>query len=753
MAEPRTLLDRLLQAETEAEVHGVLGKADLLDDALWLPYGGVPNNSGSFLNQQASARGALVEKVVNSIDAMLMAKAYERGDLPVNGSTPTSMLGASERYFGIREGRLAEITAGERRTIARDAVQVVFSGNRASDGRPTITITDRGEGQTPQSFPDTFLSLSASNKMRIPFVQGKFNMGSTGAVPFCGADHNYQLILSRRHPSALGANGRWGFTVVRRRSPRSDERASQFEYLAPDGAVPEFEGDAIPVWKNSDGSASELGCGSLVRLYEYDITERTAANFDFSRMLNRRLYRLPLPIQVVETRGFRRTGNEEIVPGLATRLDEDTSKDVEAGFPAFERIRVANVGWVRVTLVPFREDVNTDHWVTASESVIFTVNGQAHAFERRDFLRRGGQAGVDYRYLAQSLLVEVDCSELEPRTIEQLFMGSRDRMRDNEQRRALLRTLAEHLRQHKGLRALNHERRAAAIQRSVKSDTNTTEMFAKMIAASPAIAALLSGGIIPTTIDPPPPPPVDPYEGRRFPTYLQWARGGPFREKHCPAGSYCTLELETDAANDFLSRSLEPGILVVEPSGWAASEHLWNGDLRIRMEPPAGTEAGQEFPIRVALMSEGPPEVPDVLSVEGRLIIDPPTVAPPPPPPPPPRPKVAPPDIREVRRDGWAGHGFNERSVASVDKEDGRTIVFVNMDNRGLANYQRSDPRRQDELGEMYKIAVAPIAISLERAVTDNEIERGEADKAMSAVGDVVLPCVDFAAKIAQEAE
>ena len=745
----RDMIDSLLKAQTEQDVHECLSEAGFLDDSCWLPYGGVPNNSGSFLNQQASARGALVEKVVNSIDAILMAHAYTHGDLP-DGPVPQSMLEASQRYFNIREGRLAEITAGERRAIARKTVQVVFSGNRASEGRPTITVTDQGEGQTPESFRDTFLSLSASNKMRIPFVQGKFNMGSTGAVPFCGTEHNYQLILSRRHPSAPGSHDQWGFTVVRRRSPQADERASQFEYLAPGGEIPKFHADALPIWMSGDGNASEIQHGTLIRLYEYDITERTAANFDFSRMLNRRLYRLPLPLQIVETRGFRRGSNEEIVPGLATRLDEDTSNDVEAGFPAFERIKVANVGWVRVNLVPFREDINTDHWVTASESVIFTVNGQAHAFERRDFFRRGGATGVDYRYLAQNLLVEVDCSELEPRTIEQLFMGSRDRMRDNEQRRSLLRALAEHLRQHNGLKALNYARRTAAIQRSVKSSTNTTEMFAKLIAASPAIAALLTGGVIPTVVDPPPPP-IETYEGRRFPTYLQWAKGGPVREKRCAIGSYCTLDLRTDAANDFLSRTAEPGILVTEPSDWVVAENLWNGDLRIRMEPPPGASVGQELPIRVTLMSEGPPELPSELSVEGRLIVDPPVVSPPSPPTPPPTPKVAAPEIREVNRSGWADVNFDERSVASVDKTDDRTIVFINMDNRGLAGYLRSEPRRRDELREMYKLAVAPIALSLENAVAEENIARDDSDRALSAVGDVLLPSVDFAARIVEE--
>ncbi|MDE2695160.1 MAG: hypothetical protein OXH97_01420 [Chloroflexota bacterium] len=752
-SEARNIIDSLLKAQTEQDVHRCLDGADLLDDSCWQPYGGVPNNSGAFLNQQASARGALVEKVVNSIDATLMAKAYECGDLP-DGPVPQSMLEASERYFNIRAGRLAEITTGQRRMIARENVQVVFSGHKKDQGRPTITVTDQGEGQSPSAFPHTFLSLSATNKMRIPFVQGKFNMGSTGAVPFCGSEHHYQLILSRRHPAAPGSHERWGFTVVRRRSPQADERASQFEYLAPGGQIPEFSADALPIWMSSDGSASDLQHGTLVRLYEYDITERTAANFDFSRMLNRRLYRPPLPIQVVETRKFSRSGNEEIVPGLATRLDEDTSSDVEAGFPAFEHIRIENVGWVRVSLVPFREDVNTDHWVTASESVIFTVNGQAHAFERRDFFRRGGRTGVDYRYLFTNLLVEVDCSELDARTIEQLFMGSRDRMRDNEQRQAILHALAEHLRQHKGLRALNYERRAAAIQRSIESSTNTTEMFEKLIAASPAIAALLSGGLIPAP-DPTPAPVPDPFEGLRFPTYLKWARGGPVREKRCALGSHCVLDLETDAANDFLSRSAEPGILDVEPANWVVSENLWNGDLRIRLEPPAGSEPGQQFPIRVTLMSDGPPpEVPEVLSAEGLLTVDPPTPPGPPEPPTPPKPKVAPPDIREVYRDGWSSHGFDERSVALVDKTEGTTtIVFVNMDNRGVANYLRSDVQRRDELAEMYKLAVAPLAISLERAVSDSSIAREEADTALSAIGDVLLPSVDFAAKITQEVE
>jgi len=704
----RDLLDALLSTQTEREVHACLDRSGMLDDGLWRPYGGVENNSGTFFNQQASPRGALVEKIVNGIDAVLTAKAFEHGDI-ANGSPPASMFEAARRYFNVRNGRLAEILPTQRKAIATDAVQVVLSGQR-HPGRPTISIADQGEGQAPGDFPATFLSLSATNKMRIPFVQGKFNMGSAGAVPFCGTHHNYQLILSRRHPEAPGSGGPWGFTVVRRRPPRADERASRFEYLAPGGIVSTIETDTLPMWTDSEGGPVERAHGTLVRLYEYDIQERAAANRAFSRMLNRRLYRLPLPIQVIETRGFSRGSTEEIVPGLATRLDEDTSSDVEHGFPVSDRLKVKGVGWVRVSLIPFREDVDIADWVTASESVIFTVNGQAHAFESRDFFRREGENGANYRYLAQSLLVEVDCSELQ--NIEQLFMGSRDRMRDGERRSTLRSALAAHLRQHEGLRELNHRRREAALQHAEKSTAKTDEMFEKMIAASPAIAALLTGGVIPAPVPPRPPAPATPYEGQRFPTFLRWSKGGPHRKKHCNIGSHCVLELETDAANDFLSRSVDPGILDVAPSGWSVSERLWNGSVRIRLEPPATAQPGEEIPICVTLMSDAPPEVPGELQATGTLVVDPPLPPRPPrPPAPPSTPKVAPPEIHEVRRGDWTDHGFSERSVASVDKAEGKTIVFINMDNVGLTNYVRADVSRRRELEEMYKLAVAPAAM------------------------------------------
>lgn len=740
----RQLLDELLEAQTERQVDDCLKRADLLDDVNWRPYGGVENNGGSFLNQQASPRGALVEKIVNSIDAVLTAKAYEHGDLPNN--PPTSMFEAAQRYFGIRDGRLAEITPTERGQIARESVQVVVSGKR-SPGKPTVTITDRGEGQTPEEFPATFLSLAASNKFRLPFVQGKFNMGSTGAVPFCGKEHNYQLILSRRHSAAPGDNSRWGFTVVRRRRPTGDERLSQFQYLAPDGAVPVVAADTLPIWGAGGQAFEDVPSGSLVRLYEYDLEEKTNAVLDFSRMLNRLLYRLPIPIQIVEHRDFKGHSLENIIPGLETRLADDPADVVEAGFPTKDSIVIQGLGEVGVSLVPFQEEAETGRWVRASESVVFTVNGQAHAFESRDFFRRSGQSGVGFTYLAPSLLVEVDCSALPAKVTEQLFMGSRDRMRDIDEKRALLAELAAYLRQHEGLRALNAARRVTAIKKSVKSDARTQDLFREMARSSPAVATILRGaGRIPSPTRVTTQSDVG-FDGRRYPTYLRWLKGGPFLEKECPANSYCELELETDAENAFLSRPSEPGECIIEPAGWMKTRKLWEGKLTIRLQPPPGTPAGHEAPLRVAFRSPAMA----TLQVEGSLRVTPAHV-PGDNPPGPTRPRqpgaVAPPTIREVRKDGWDVHGFDDRSVARVEVENEETIVFVNMDNRGLESYCYAEPRRADELQEMYKLSSAALAVSLKRATEKEEVSLDQADKAFAAIGDVLVPAVDFAGKI-----
>ena len=67
------LFDLLLKAETETEVEDVLIKANYNadDSTLWQPFGGFGMNLNQINNQQSDATAALVEKLINSIDALM----------------------------------------------------------------------------------------------------------------------------------------------------------------------------------------------------------------------------------------------------------------------------------------------------------------------------------------------------------------------------------------------------------------------------------------------------------------------------------------------------------------------------------------------------------------------------------------------------------------------------------------------------------------------------------------------------------
>ncbi|MEE4212679.1 MAG: hypothetical protein V2I43_25830 [Parvularcula sp.] len=133
-------------------------------------------------------------------------------------------------------GLIENMPPGERTELSRK-ITLAADGLR---GRPSITIVDEGEGQTPERIPFTFMSLNKSNKLRVPFVQGRYNMGGTGALRFCG-ERRMQLIVTRRNPAILKGehpdDGLWGFTVVRRETPTTGERNSVYRYLAPIGDV------------------------------------------------------------------------------------------------------------------------------------------------------------------------------------------------------------------------------------------------------------------------------------------------------------------------------------------------------------------------------------------------------------------------------------------------------------------------------------------------------------------------------------
>lgn len=679
----RELCLNLLTCETEDEVVAVLQRTGLWDDRdAWRPYGDISNNRGVVGNQQSSPVAALVEKLVNSIDALLVGECLAAGVDPTGPEAPHTMQAATEELFEVPGGRVERLTASERTRLA-ERIQLIACGTKE---QPAYLIVDDGEGQTPEAFPTTFLSLLADNKTKIPFVQGKYNMGGTGVLQFAGT-HSFQLIISRRRPDIAGPTGetesnRWGFTLVRRLDPGPNQPQSTYVYLAPGGEVLAFPGAPLNVLPGSypELYAVPMESGAAIKIWNYKFPGRlkTIATLDLRYALEEHLQDPALPIRIRERRpGYRAHTYDTTMSGLQTLL-ADSKGRIEPGFDTGGSLTVPGVGAVNVRLVVAKEDESDRKFPSG---IFFDVNGQLHGQFPSEFIAR--RTKLDY--VASSVLVMVDCTDFPARVREDLFLASRDRMRQCEERQALEEALITFLGDHPGLRQLNHERRQARLASRLTGD-EPARVVQALARSDPTLAAILGKGIqikIPGKELGPP----EPYVGKEYPTFFRLSKA-PKGElvKQCPRNRTCRVEFETDATNDYLSRALNPGRLTVTGTPMVLSENLWNGKLTMRFSAPKNASIGDLLRVSTELM-DASRDTPFGSSFSIEIEPDAPPEPPGGPPQPPGAKLLSMPNITEVRRDKWVDFGCDENSAIRIRSGDDETLdFFINMDNINLRN-------------------------------------------------------------------
>ena len=238
----KKLFLQLFNAKDELELQAIIDTNNkIFDTSNWKPLGDNESNYGVVKNQQSNPIAALIEKVTNSIDALLTKKCYEYGEEPSSKTAPQSMEEAIETFYHDNNWDLQNF----RRKQAEE-IQIIADGNGPRTQRsqyPTsVIVYDNGEGQHPEKFEDTFLSLLKGNKNNVQFVQGKYNMGGSGAIVFCGKKR-YQLIASKRYTN----EGDFGFTLIREHPKKESDHAKEtwYEYLLIDGKIPSFPIDEL----------------------------------------------------------------------------------------------------------------------------------------------------------------------------------------------------------------------------------------------------------------------------------------------------------------------------------------------------------------------------------------------------------------------------------------------------------------------------------------------------------------------------
>lgn len=260
MIDHTQLLKQLLTAQDENEVALIVKNHPILsDESKWIPFGENRMNFNTIDNQQQNPIAALTEKITNSIDALLLNECKIAGIDPESDVAPSTMQEAVEKFFGIPRGDFSEIMDSKRRELAKKII-IVAEGSRE---KPNLLVVDRGEGQHPFDFKHTFLSISKQNKINIKFVQGKYNMGGTGVLPYCG-EYHYQLLLSRKNPRLLseGREDVWGLTLIRLKPyVEKDFKHTWYEYATDEDGEPFIiEPQEIPVASGFDDLRFGVSC-------------------------------------------------------------------------------------------------------------------------------------------------------------------------------------------------------------------------------------------------------------------------------------------------------------------------------------------------------------------------------------------------------------------------------------------------------------------------------------------------------------
>ena len=385
---------------------------------------------------------ALVEKLTNSIDAILMKRCMQEGIDPKSKEAPRSVEDAVKRFFP----KADNWDLSKYRTQQAEQLQIIAHGPIRNT---SLVIYDDGEGQSPDAFEDTFLSLLRGNKTEIQFVQGKYNMGGAGAIAFCGK-LKYQLVASKKYDSS----GKFGFTLVRRHplteKEKETRRSTWYEYLTVNGQIPRFDITSLDLGLHN----REFSTGTILKLYSYQLPPNSIPiNRDLNRSINELLFEPALPVLIVEqkTRYPRDRGLYRAFYGLKRRLEETNSQYVERSFQ--ETYSDKDIGKFTATVYVFNvrvdgrsvkdsRDAIRNEFFKNNMAVTFSLNGQVHAPFTTEFITRT----LKFPLIKDYLLIHVDCTELKMDFRNELFMASRDRAKSGDEMSKLRHILGDVLR-------------------------------------------------------------------------------------------------------------------------------------------------------------------------------------------------------------------------------------------------------------------------------------------------------------------
>ena len=610
----------LLRAESEDEVGSVLDEAGVSAGAIsWHPLDGRDTNFNVVTNQASTGAKALTELCTNMVDAILLRHAYEAGIDPTSGTAPQSVTEAVRelvRLRGAPSGILAEV---DDRAYLTEYAELNLIIGVTGTGDPCFTFVDAGEGQEPDQFEDTFLSLSSGRKSKIPFVQGKYNMGSAGVLSFCGRRW-YKLVLSKR----FDGTAPWGWSLLRRRPGDGPPVA---EFLKLDGQIPRFERDELLPLLLGDGQPDgkvARSFGTIVKLYSYVFGQ--AANFRTIReALNENLISTVLPFRLMDYRvspertGRRAQGvDERTVSGMDFQLrrpsgdeEDDTESTERPGEPRhIAEIQDPELGTVRVQAIQLPRKL--PGWLAARRNrmrVYHAVNGQVQYKQGRDYI--SGPCRLPG--LKDRVVILVDASDLTESAHNDVWKGDRETIRKTEIGGRYESQVTEAIRSSASLKQLEQLIRDEETEQI--AEQAQIDLFQSVVSTDPHIAQLLPGGaVVRLPGQRRPGGGTTQYEGQYSPTFVELI-GGRLRDSgvELEIDERRRIRFKTDPVNSWLTRPDNRGsVRFVKDDGtdvgFGFNAELLDGSLTVTIRATQDqVSVGETIETKISLVDDSMP--------------------------------------------------------------------------------------------------------------------------------------------------
>ena len=746
---------RLLAAESEIEVQEIIDASpEMSDPKNWEPLDGRDSNFNVVTNQAMTGGKAATELMTNMVDAILMKSAYQKGISPSGrgDDVPRSMYDAVDKLiYNLHGGKLEKAEENWLREYSSKNLVVGITGSRGSKkagGAPCFTFADNGEGQNADDFKDTFLSLSKGIKKDIRFVQGKYNMGSSGVLSFCG-ECWFKLIISRHYDKA----GRWGWTLIRRR-PEADMPIA--DYFQIDGKIQSFDMDYLFPFNKKNGERFEgfvLSSGTVIKLYDFFLGSGYGGFRGAREAFNENLVESILPFRIYDFRynpdpakgGLRADGiDARPFYGMEYLLLRSHTEDEEeeGGGPGAEteskltiaEIRDPCLGKIHLTAIPLKKKI--PGWLQPQKSnnrIFHAVNGQVQFKQTRGYLSQCG-----YPALKDRVVIIVDASELTDRAHNDVWKGDREHLRETHAGDNYKSVVKEAIQKSEILKELQQKIAREELTQTTKKESS--DIFQKLVDNDRNIADLLNDRFPSIVLPGMEPNDEDKYEGKFSPTFLELESRLRDDEVEIPVNKSRPVSAKTDVVNDYFHRADNRGYLYISDDEveryFRIRQSLKDGRLTVYFAPARNTDLalGMKFSFQMGLQDSAmalPVAVPITLVVTEAT--PEPNIEPTPRPKPTPKPNEKPkkglPIYKLLTKDGrkifdedtekWTER-FNEYDGGTIEDFGEEGLIYkINYDNVYHLKYRQGKKSQieQDALTQKYILGMRLLMLGFEHAI------------------------------------